>query len=246
MSAAEVKKALVRLATPERAKASAWFFKTGPGQYGEGDKFLGVTVPAQRQVARRFSEEPLGEIAKLLSSSLHEERLTGLLILVRQYARAASGKHADAAKREAIFDFYVEHRGCVNNWDLVDSSAPYIVGRHLLEKPRSARRVLLRWAKSKNQWERRIAVLTTMAFIADGQFEDTLELAELLLTDREDLIHKAVGWMLREVGKRDLGVLRRFLDAHHASMPRTMLRYAIEKLSSDERGKYMTKPRAAR
>ncbi len=242
MSAAEVKDALAELASPERAKASAWFFKTGPGQYGEGDRFIGVSVPNQRQVAKRFGEEPLAELAELLASPIHEERLTGLLILVRQYERAASSKRGDAAQRDAIYDFYVEHLGCVNNWDLVDSSASYIVGRHLLHKPRAARRVLSRWARSRNQWERRVAVIATMAFIDEGQFEDTLALAEQLLTDEQDLIHKAVGWTLREVGKRDVAALRGFLDAHHTVMPRTMLRYAIEKLSQQERQRYMKKP----
>lgn len=242
MSAADIKSALARVASPERAKASAWFFKTGPGQYGEGDQFIGVSVPVQRQVAKRFAEVPLTELAKLLASPVHEERLTALLILVGQYQRAASAKKGDAAKRDEIYEFYVAHTEVINNWDLVDSSASYIVGRHLLTKPRAARQILRRWAKSQNQWERRIAVIATMAFLAEGQFDDTLALAECLLTDRQDLIHKAVGWTLREVGKRDIMVLRDFLDAHYTRMPRTMLRYAIEKLAPADRAKYMAKP----
>lgn len=237
-----MKLALAKLADPERAKASAWFFKTGVGQYGEGDQFIGVTVPNQRLIARRFAEESLEEIATLLSSPVHEERLTGLLILVRQYQRASSGKKADARVQRAIVDFYVDHIDCVNNWDLVDSSAPYILGRYLVDRPRSERKRLHRWARSANQWHRRIAVLTTMAFIADLQFSDTLDLAKGLLDDKQDLIHKAVGWALREVGKKDLATLRAFLDEHHTRMPRTMLRYAIEKLSPVERQGYMAKP----
>lgn len=242
MSASEVKLALAQLADPERAKASTWFFKTGAGQYGEGDQFIGVTVPNQRKIARRFADEPLEELATLLASPVHEERLTALLILVRQYQRASSAKKRDPQTQRAIIDFYERHIDRVNNWDLVDSSAPYILGRYLLERPPSERRRLYRWARSASQWQRRIAVLTTMAFIADSQFEDTLELAKRLLHDKQDLIHKAVGWALREVGKRDDATLRAFLDAHHTKMPRTMLRYAIEKLPQAERQRYMTKP----
>lgn len=242
MTAADVKQALVELADPERAKASLWFFKTGPGQYGEGDQFIGVSVPKQRQVARRFAATPLEDLATLLASPIHEERLTALLILVDQFKRASSKRKPDPKRQKEIFRFYVDHLQGVNNWDLVDSSASYIVGQYLLTRPHSERSQLERWSHSKDQWQRRVAVIATMAFIAAGQFEDTLELAERLIGDQEDLIHKATGWALREVGKRDVTALRTFLDAHHRTMPRTMLRYAIEKLSPVERQKYMAKP----
>jgi 3-methyladenine DNA glycosylase AlkD len=243
MSSVAVKRALAQYADPARAVASARFFKTGPGAYGEGDRFIGVSVPDQRVVARRFAQEPLPELATLLESPIHEERLTALLILVHQFKRASSVKTPDPDVQHAIVEFYIEHMDCINNWDLVDSSAPYILGRYLLTQPRSARKVIEQWARSVNQWQRRIAVLTTMAFIAQAQFSDTLTLAARLLGDKEDLIHKAVGWALREVGKKDALVLRAFLDAHHAAMPRTMLRYAIEKFSAQERRKYLARPR---
>lgn len=221
---------LKSLGTPEKAKASAWFFKTGKGQYGYGDVFYGVTVPEQRKVAKEFAGLSLAEIEKLLKHTVHECRLTGLLILVKQFQKA------DESQRQQIAQFYLDHLSCVNNWDLVDSSASSILGVYLIDKDRS---VLYQLAKSADLWRRRVAIIATAAFINCGQFDDTLRIAELLLPDTHDLIHKAVGWMLREVGKKDRVVEEKFLAQHAATMPRTMLRYAIEKFPDHERKLYL-------
>ena len=237
ISARGVVAELEALAAPAKAKAAAWFFKTGEGQYGHGDAFLGVTVPEQRRIAKRFAALPQGELRTLLRSPVHECRLTALLILVRQYERG------DASLRARIARFYLAHRARVNNWDLVDSSAPYILGRHLLDKDRA---VLYRLARSRRLWDRRIAIIATAAFIRAGDYRDTLAIAKLLLADPHDLIHKAVGWMLREVGNRSLATEERFLKAHAARMPRTMLRYAIEKFHETKRAAYLARGRASR
>jgi 3-methyladenine DNA glycosylase AlkD len=234
-SAKSVASKLKRLGTPTRAKASAWFFKTAPGQYGHGDIFWGVTVPTQRRVAKSFSDLPLTEISKLLKHKVHECRFTASLILVKQYERA------DEKEREKLSRFYLKHRALVNNWDLVDLSAPRILGRQLLKvKDRS---ILYKLADRKNLWERRIAIIATLAFIQQGQYRETLKLAKLLLTDQHDLIHKAVGWALREVGKRSLETEEKFLKQHSAVMPRTMLRYAIEKFPESKRQFYLKQGR---
>lgn len=225
-----VRRDLRLCATKEKARVYASFFKTGKGEYGEGDKFLGVTVPMQRMVAKKYHALPLSEIARLLESKVHEERLTALIILVSQY------KDGDVPLRKKIYDFYRAHTKYVNNWDLVDSSAQYIIGEHIVE---GERKILSTFARSTNIWERRIAIIATFAFIRKGDFYDTFMLAELLLSDTHDLIHKAVGWMLREVGKRDPDQLRRFLSEHISSMPRTTLRYAIERFSPAERMGYL-------
>lgn len=218
---------LKALADPVRAAGVASFFKSKPGQYGEGDRFLGITVPAQRSVARKYPDLSFGDLETLLSSPMHEERLTALLILTRQYERGAS------AQKKACFDFYLAHRAGVNNWDLVDTSAPQIIGAQLLDRDR---KLLRRLAASANVWERRIAIVSTYAFIRAGELADTFAISELLLDDEHDLIHKAVGWMLREVGKRvSEDELRRFLKKNAARMPRTALRYAIEHFSDAER-----------
>jgi 3-methyladenine DNA glycosylase AlkD len=230
-TAARVRRELAAVASPEKAKASARFFKTGPGQYGEGDKFWGVTVPDQRRIARAYRALPLMEVAKLFASHMHEERLTGILILVDRYSRGD-----DRAKQEA-FDFYLRHLKHVNNWDLVDASAPYIVGRHLRTRDRA---LLYRLAKSKRLWERRVAMVSTLGLVAAGEHADALAVAELLLEDAEDLMHKAVGWVLREVGKR-IGpdILRGFLRKHVRRMPRTALRYSIEQFGPVERKNWL-------
>lgn len=202
------------------------FFKAGPGQYGEGDRFLGVRVPATRQVASQSDGLSLDEVQALLHSEWHEERLLALLILVRRF------EHGDLARRQQIYRLYLRQTQFINNWDLVDLSAPNIVGAWLLDRPRSALDPL---ARSPNLWERRIAVLATLAFIRRREFADTLRLCERLLDDMHDLMHKACGWMLREVGKRDTRVLEGFLERHATRMPRTMLRYAIEKLLEPQR-----------
>lgn len=213
-----------------QAVVLARFFKTGPGQYGEGDQFIGVKVPVTRKVAKEFAALPLAEIELLLQSEIHEERFLSLIILVGQFEKG------DDADRKRICDFYLNNARYINNWDLVDVSAPQIVGGYLQSR---SRRPLDRLAQSQNLWQRRIAILATFQFIRHGESADTLRIAETLLDDKEDLIHKAVGWMLREVGKRDVATLESFLDRHGRSMPRTMLRYAIERLPEKKRKMYM-------
>ncbi len=237
LNAKAVTKALKALGTPAKASASARFFKTQKGQYGYGDKFIGVTVPEQRRIANVFSGLELEEISVLLKSAWHECRLTALFILVAQYAKAEDDK------KGRIVRFFIEHKKKINNWDLVDSSAPYILGDYSADKDRS---LLYLLARSNNLWERRIAIVTTAALIRKGMYDDTLQIAKLLLQDRDDLIHKAVGWMLREVGKKSFKTEEEFLNDYAAQMPRTMLRYAIEKFPEDKKRKYMAiKPKSS-
>lgn len=231
-TAADVKRALASYADPAKAHVLAGFFKTGPGEYGEGDSFLGVVVPDSRTVAKRFVNLPFSQLELLLVSKVHEHRLVALLILTYRYP------HADSSTKEAIYAFYLKNAARVNNWDLVDCSAPNIVGAHLRSRSRA---ILYRLAKSRSLWERRIAIVATFAFIRDGDFDDTLRIAALLLADTQDLLHKATGWMLREVGKRDERALKNFLRQHAPAMPRTMLRYAIERLPERERQDYLRK-----
>ena len=219
-----------KFASPQRRKTNAWFFKTGKGEYGAGDVFIGVSVPDLRRVAKMFSDLTLSEIKKLLQSKIHEERLFALIILTEQFPRS------DEKKKKEIYKFYLASTKWVNNWDLVDTSAYKIVGEYLMDKNRA---VLVKLANSKNIWERRIAIVSTFQFIRRGQFDDTLNIATILLTDTHDLIHKAVGWMLREVGKKDTVVLEDFLIKHYKTMPRTMLRYAIERLSATKGQAYL-------
>ncbi len=239
-TASQVSAALALLANEQRAAVSRRFFKTGAGQYGEGDAFLGVTVPAQRAVAKQFSDLELPEVRRLLWSGYHEERLTALLILVRQFERSRKVP----AKQQTIFEFYLASIKQINNWDLVDSSAPAIVGGYLFPRERQ---LLYELVQREHLWSRRVAILATQYFIRKGDLADTLALAEHLLRDQEDLIHKAVGWMLREVGHKSVPVLKGFLDQHAKTMPRTMLRYALEKLTPEERSLYMLvgRPRRA-
>ncbi len=226
----QIKNELQELADPDRAKILQRFFKTGTGQYGEGDLFLGIKVPEQRKVAKKYSGVTLKELYNLLSSKYHEHRLTSLLILVIKYTKS------DDADKKEIVDFYLKNTKHINNWDLVDLSADKIIGDYLLERDRS---VLYRMAVSENLWERRIAVMATFRFIKNNQFNDTIKLSKMLLGDEHDLIHKAVGWMLREIGKRNLPVEERFLKKHYKNMPRTMLRYAIEKFDQEKRRTYL-------
>ena len=243
VTAASVQKALRSAADPAKVAVCMSFFKTGPGQYGEGDQFLGVTVPKQRVIAKAHKDLSLSEIQKLLDSPWHEERLTALLILVGQF------KKADVAQQASVYKFYVKNFKRVNNWDLVDSSAHYIVGPFLgdmdagVGAQRRCAPTLIAWAQSKHLWTRRIAVIATFHFIRQDEFKLTLHLAKLLLNDPHDLMHKAVGWMLREIDKRDRSVIQAFLAEHAAQMPRTMLRYAIEKFSERERLGYLKKRR---
>lgn len=236
MKAVDVSKALKAVATPERAKTNAWFFKTEPGQYGYGDKFLGVTTPDQRKIARQFRDLPVKEVEKLVTSPWHEERLTGLFILVDQFKRGSE------SNKKEIYDFYMSHTENINNWDLVDSSAPYIVGPWLDDKP-AKMKILTKLAQSNLLWERRIAMLGTFYYINKcARADEALDIIKILKNDTHDLIQKAVGWMLREIGKRvDRQILLTFLDQNAATMPRTQLRYAIEHLSNEQRAKYMGK-----
>ena len=227
MNAAQVKEELKNLGNPEQAKLLQGFFKTGPGQYGEGDIFLGIKVPVQRKVAKKYKDLPLQEIQQLLDSKIHEHRLVGLLILVYNYEKS---------KKKEKVDFYLSNTRNINNWDLVDLTANKILGDYLLDKNRS---LLYNLAKSSDLWEKRISMISTAAFIKENDFNDTLKISEILLNDKHDLIHKAVGWMLREVGKKDQDVEEKFLKKYYKNMPRTMLRYAIEKFEESKRKAYL-------
>ncbi len=233
LTAAAVHLALQEHASNEKAQVLARFFKTGKGQYGEGDVFMGVVVPAQRKVAKRFAGLPLEEVERLLHRREHECRLTALLILVEQY------KRGDDKTRKHIYDLYLANTARINNWDLVDLSAEHIVGAWI-DGRADKMRVLTRLARSKSLWERRIAMLSTFYFIKKGMHDEAIPIARILLTDTHDLIQKAVGWMLREVGKRaSLKAEFAFLDHHAATMPRTTLRYAIERLPEETRRHYL-------
>lgn len=222
--------ALHELANPKQAALLSRFFKTGKGEYAEGDRFLGIMVPSVRLVARKFQTLPLSSVERLLKSPFNEERLLGLVILIRQFEKG------DADEQRAIYRLYRRNLKSVNNWNLVDISAPRILGAYLLNRKRTQ---LYTLARSKNLWLRRVAVLSTFQFIQAGEFNDSLKLTKMLLTDSHDLMHKACGWMLREIGKRDVAVLERFLMRNHHQMPRTMLRYAIERLPERKRRFYL-------
>ena len=233
MTAINAQQALRRVARPDRVESTKRFFKAYPGGYSEGDKFLSCSVPATRLVAKEFYDMPLSELDKLISSEWHDDRLLALIILVRQYQKG------NAVTRGAVYDFYMAHTANINNWDLVDSSAEFVVGPQLEDRT-DKMKVLERLASSQNVWERRIAMLSTFAYIKDGQADDALAIIEQLLHDKHDLIQKAVGWMLREIGKRvDRKPLLDFLDKHAHDMPRTTLRYSIEHLSPEQRMHYM-------
>lgn len=225
-------KELNSLADKKKAVILQGFFKTGPGQYGEGDIFLGLTVPIQRQVAKKYLDLSFSDIQKLLNSSIHEYRLVGIIILVNIY------KKADEKLKKDIFNFYLKNYKQINNWDLVDLSAPNIVGDYLLHKPRS---ILYKMAVSNHLWKKRIAIVSTFAFIRHNDLVDTFKIAKILLADDHDLIHKAAGWMLREAGKRDQKKLESFLNQYSGQMPRTMLRYAIERFEENLRRSYLKK-----
>ena len=230
MKAQEIRKELRKLGSKERAKVSQSFFKTGPGEYGEGDVFLGVSAPEMRRLAKEFQDLSVGEGRALLKSGIHEERAVALLILVRQFQRG------DRKEQERVYKLYMDHLRFVNNWDLVDGTAEHVIGAFLKGK---SKKPLYRLARSKDLWERRISILATFHYIKGKEFSETLKIAEMLLLDEEDLIHKAVGWMLREVGKRDLAAEERFLKKHYRKMPRTMLRYAIERFPEPKRQRYL-------
>ncbi len=234
ISLKRIRQALRRHQDEEKAKVLRRFFKTGIGEYAEGDIFLGITVPVLRKLAKEFKDIGLKSSVELLKSSIHEERLLALLILILKY-RASSPKD-----KEKICRIYLKNTRYINNWDLVDVTAKHIVGDYLRGKDKS---VLYKLARSPSLWNRRIAILSTFHFIENNEFEDTLKISRMLISDSHDLIHKAVGWMLREVGKRDLKTEEDFLKVHHRSMPRTMLRYAIEKFPEPKRQRYLNKAR---
>lgn len=231
MTTVSLQQQLKKLANPKKAIDVARFFKTGKGEYGEGDVFLGITVPEIRIVAKQYKDLSLKEIQKLLQSKIHEERLLALIILVNQF------KQADEDKQQQIFDLYLSNTKYINNWDLVDASAEYIVGAYLIKRSKTILKTL---AQSKSLWERRIAIIATFQFIKQKQHEHTFIIAKILLRDDHDLIHKAVGWMLREVGKRiSEAIEETFLQQYYQQMPRTMLRYAIERFDEKKRKKYL-------
>lgn len=228
----QLKKDLKSLANPKQAKILQRFFKTGLGEYGAGDIFLGIKVPVQREVAKKYLHLGFNNIKNLLKSKIHEYRLVGILILVNKY------KEAGKQKKKEIFNFYIKNYQGINNWDLVDLSAPNIVGDYLLNKKKD---ILYKLAKSKNLWQKRIAIISTFTFIKNNKFNDTLKISKLLLNDDHNLIHKAVGWMLRELGKRDQKIEEKFLKKHIKKMPRTTLRYAIERFEEKKRKSYLAK-----
>jgi 3-methyladenine DNA glycosylase AlkD len=224
MSVSAIQKEFYAKANKSYANHALRFFKTGPGEYGEGDKFLGIRNPVIREFSKRFIDSPLKDVEKHIQSKWHEERLMGLIILANKYKK--SHKQNDAKECERIFKLYIKNFKFINNWDLVDCTTPHVMGHHLIDKDR---KLLYTWSKSKNLWKRRMSILTTAWFIRQGDFKDTLKLADILLQDDHDLMHKAVGWMLREVGKKDRSVLDKFLKPRYQKMPRTMLRYSIER-----------------
>jgi 3-methyladenine DNA glycosylase AlkD len=230
MTIKEIRARLRRLGNTKRAKLSQRYFKTGPGEYGEGDQFLGISVPVLRTLAKEYQDLALVDIIDLLQSAIHEERLLALLLLVRAYARA------DDDTKKKIYELYLQNTRYINNWDLVDLSAMHIVGAFLMGNSKKSLHAL---ATSKDLWERRIAIIATFHFIKYGDYTNSLAIARKLLTDEEDLIHKAVGWMLREIGKRNLRIEEQFLKKHYQKMPRTMLRYAIEKFPQPKRQQYL-------
>ncbi len=230
MDIEELKKSLNKLANPVQAKILQGFFKTGVGEYGEGDIFLGISMPTQRENAKNYAGLNLSKIKELLESDIHEHRMAAIIILVEKYQKANDEEKANIA------NFYLKNAKRINNWDLVDVSAPKILGDFLLDKDK---KVLYDFAKSKNLWEKRIAIISTFGFIRKEKFYDALSISEILLNDSHDLIHKAVGWMLREIGNRDIDVEEEFLKKYYKTMPRTMLRYAIEKFDEEKRLGYL-------
>jgi len=226
----DLKKELQEISNIEKGKFLQRFFKTGKGEYGEGDKFIGITVPVLRKLSKKYKELTLPELKKLITSKIHEERLITLFILILQFEKG------DNELKEKIFNFYLENLKGINNWDLVDLSAPNIIGTFLMNKDKN---LLYEFAKSNDLWEKRISILSTFQFIKNNQFENTLAISDILLHDEHDLIHKGVGWMLREIGKRNLKVEEDFLKPRYKKMPRTMLRYAIEKFPEKKRQEYL-------
>ncbi len=233
MKATNLIKELKAKASKKKAILLSGFFKTGKGHYGEGDKFLGITVPEQRIIAKKYIDISFEDLSNLVSSEWHEVRLTAFIILTLKFKKIKIN-----SERKDIFDFYLKNVKYVNNWDLVDLTCHVIIGKFLLDKPRD---LLYKLVCSHNLWEKRIAIVSCFAFIREKDFKDAIKISEILLLDKHDLIHKAVGWMLREIGKKDVDVLRSFLSKHYHEMPRTMLRYSIERLPEIERKKWLAK-----
>lgn len=229
MSIQSLKKEIQSKANPLKAKLLAGFFKTGKGEYGEGDIFLGLTVPESRKLAIKYKNLSLDKVEELLKSKYHEERLIALLLLVYNYEKYSE-------KRKEVYNFYLNNTKYINNWDLVDLTAHKIIGHYLFKKDKT---YIYKLAKSNTLWEKRISIISTFYFIRENKFNDSLKLAKILLEDKHDLIHKAVGWMLREIGKKDVKVLETFLKKHYKQMPRTMLRYSIEKFPEAKRKAYL-------
>ncbi|MDD2487632.1 MAG: DNA alkylation repair protein [Candidatus Gracilibacteria bacterium] len=227
-----LKEEILLLKDISKAKILSGFFKTGIGEYGYGDVFFGLNVPQERNIAKKYSLLGYDSLKELISSPIHDERMIAVFILLEKLKKASS------TEKKTIFDFYIENMEFINNWDLVDLSAPKIVGEFLYDKDR---KLLYDLAASENLWEKRIAIISTFCFIRNEDFKDTIDITKILMNDPHDLIHKACGWMLREIGKRNISVLRGFLDVHKNHMPRTMLRYSIEKMDEDERKRYMKK-----
>ncbi|MEK7467073.1 MAG: DNA alkylation repair protein [Planctomycetota bacterium] len=232
MNVADVRREMLRLATPHRRAVNLTFFKCGPGEYGEGDKFMGLSVPQVREMLKRFRDLPNHGVGMLVESRFHEERLLGLMFIVDRYRRG------DDAGKERWYRQYLASFPHINNWDLVDGTAEHVVGPYLETRDKAP---LWMWARSRRLWDRRIAMLATFAYIKKSRFTEALRLVRMFLRDPEDLMHKACGWMLREIGKRDGAVLRRFLEAHVRRMPRTMLRYAIERFPEGERKAWLAR-----
>jgi 3-methyladenine DNA glycosylase AlkD len=228
--ASKLQKEIAKHASLENAKVAQSFFKTGKGEYGFGDIFIGVKVPILRLIAKEYQDLSIDDLGILIKSKIHEHRLMALVILVNQFKRATS------ENQKRLFNFYLKNKANINNWDLVDISAPGVVGAYLFDKDRSE---LYRLVKSKVLWDRRIAIISTFYFIRQNDFKDTLKLSEILLSDKHDLMHKAVGWMLREVGKKDIKAMEKFLDKNISQMPRTALRYAIERMPETKRLFYL-------
>lgn len=230
LTASDIISELNSLENPADAQFLQRFFKTGKGEYGEGDVFIGLRVPTTRQICKKYKDLPVNEIEKLLESPIHEHRLAAVIIMRIQAERANS------VLRKSLYDLYLRRADRVNNWDIIDISCHKIVGAYLADKDRA---ILYKLARSKQMWERRIAIVSTAHFISKNDLDDTFKLAEILLKDKEDLMHKATGWMLREAGKKDEARLKEFLDKHATTMPRTMLRYSIERLHPADRAHYM-------
>jgi len=230
MTVQDIQKRLKKLGNKKHAAISQRFFKTGPGEYGEGDVFIGIRVPILRKLVKEYLDLALKDVKTLLRSKYHEGRLLSLFIMVDQFSKG------DQRKKKSIYELYLKNTGFVNNWDLVDSSAEHIVGAYLMDRSKA---VLYRLAQSEDLWERRISIMSTFHFVKRHEFSETLKISKMLLFDRQDLIHKATGWMLREIGKRHLQTEESFLKVNYKKMPRTMLRYAIEKFPEQKRQRYL-------